>query len=195
MSKRLNTLGLLLFCGLLIGCSHRFQEMESTEADCSSSSFPAFADCLTEKLKQDLAPQAASLTTDKKNGGGETYENPMLVNYVNDIQTLKDHVANNTLSELEAFESYNSLRTQYQEKEVANNKSAGEVGTALVILGAAGAIAYGTSQSGDGGGGGYYTPQTNYQGCCSWHGGVAYCNTFTRRLICQDGQPSPKCEC
>ena len=33
------------------------------------------------------------------------------------------------------------------------------------------------------------------QGCCSWHGGQAYCDTTTGRWICNDGTYSPSCRC
>lgn len=33
------------------------------------------------------------------------------------------------------------------------------------------------------------------QGCCSWHGGVAYCDTSTGRYVCNDGTYSPTCRC
>lgn len=33
------------------------------------------------------------------------------------------------------------------------------------------------------------------RGCCSWHGGVASCDTHVGRLICRDGTYSPSCLC
>lgn len=33
------------------------------------------------------------------------------------------------------------------------------------------------------------------RGCCSWHGGVAYCDTSVGRLVCNDGTYSPSCGC
>ena len=32
-------------------------------------------------------------------------------------------------------------------------------------------------------------------GCCSWHGGVDYCDTKTGRQVCNDGTYSPSCTC
>ena len=32
-------------------------------------------------------------------------------------------------------------------------------------------------------------------GCCSWHGGVSYCDTNTGRYVCNDGTYSPSCGC
>lgn len=34
-----------------------------------------------------------------------------------------------------------------------------------------------------------------YRGCCSWHHGVAYCDTNTGRFVCRDGTYSPTCTC
>lgn len=33
----------------------------------------------------------------------------------------------------------------------------------------------------------------SFQGCCSWHGGVAGCYNYD--VICNDGEVSPSCEC
>lgn len=33
------------------------------------------------------------------------------------------------------------------------------------------------------------------QGCCSWHGGVAGCDTSVGRQVCNDGTYSPSCTC
>lgn len=33
------------------------------------------------------------------------------------------------------------------------------------------------------------------QGCCSWHGGQAYCDRSTGRWVCNDGTYSPSCRC
>jgi len=33
------------------------------------------------------------------------------------------------------------------------------------------------------------------KGCCSWHGGVASCDSSVGRLICNDGTYSPSCTC
>lgn len=33
------------------------------------------------------------------------------------------------------------------------------------------------------------------QGCCSWHGGVSYCDTSVGRYVCSDGTYSPSCDC
>lgn len=33
------------------------------------------------------------------------------------------------------------------------------------------------------------------RGCCSHHGGVAYCDTSTGKQICNDGTYSPSCRC
>ena len=33
------------------------------------------------------------------------------------------------------------------------------------------------------------------RGCCSWHGGVDYCDTSTGRQVCNDGTYSPSCTC
>lgn len=33
------------------------------------------------------------------------------------------------------------------------------------------------------------------RGCCSWHGGQAYCDEETGRWVCQDGTYSPSCKC
>lgn len=33
------------------------------------------------------------------------------------------------------------------------------------------------------------------RGCCSWHRGVASCDTRVGRLICRDGTYSPSCTC
>lgn len=32
-------------------------------------------------------------------------------------------------------------------------------------------------------------------GCCSWHGGVSYCDTSVGTYICNDGTYSPSCGC
>lgn len=32
-------------------------------------------------------------------------------------------------------------------------------------------------------------------GCCSWHGGVSYCDTSVGRYVCNDGTYSPSCAC
>ena len=32
-------------------------------------------------------------------------------------------------------------------------------------------------------------------GCCSWHGGVSYCDTTVGRYVCNDGTYSPSCGC
>lgn len=32
-------------------------------------------------------------------------------------------------------------------------------------------------------------------GCCSWHGGVSYCDTSVGRKVCNDGTYSPSCTC
>jgi len=32
-------------------------------------------------------------------------------------------------------------------------------------------------------------------GCCSWHGGVSYCDTSVGRYVCNDGTHSPSCGC
>lgn len=32
-------------------------------------------------------------------------------------------------------------------------------------------------------------------GCCSWHGGVDYCDTSVGRYVCNDGTYSPSCGC
>lgn len=32
-------------------------------------------------------------------------------------------------------------------------------------------------------------------GCCSWHGGVAGCDTSVGRQVCNDGTYSPSCTC
>jgi len=55
-------------------------------------------------------------------------------------------------------------------------------------------------------GGGYYPPSngtddTDNQGCCSWHNGIArdYTNEpichWSGMLLCNDSQPSPTCRC
>lgn len=33
------------------------------------------------------------------------------------------------------------------------------------------------------------------QGCCSWHGGIDYCDAYTGRYVCNDGEYSPTCQC
>jgi hypothetical protein len=33
------------------------------------------------------------------------------------------------------------------------------------------------------------------QGCCSWHGGVSYCDTSIGIYVCRDGTHSPSCGC
>lgn len=33
------------------------------------------------------------------------------------------------------------------------------------------------------------------KGCCSWHGGVSFCDANVGRLICRDGSYSPSCRC
>lgn len=33
------------------------------------------------------------------------------------------------------------------------------------------------------------------QGCCSWHGGIAYCDSWSGRYVCNDGTYSPSCTC
>lgn len=33
------------------------------------------------------------------------------------------------------------------------------------------------------------------KGCCSWHGGQAYCDTSVGRWVCNDGTYSPSCGC
>lgn len=33
------------------------------------------------------------------------------------------------------------------------------------------------------------------RGCCSWHGGVDYCDTSAGRYVCNDGTYSPSCGC
>ncbi len=33
------------------------------------------------------------------------------------------------------------------------------------------------------------------RGCCSWHGGQAYCDTSVGRWVCNDGTYSPSCTC
>jgi hypothetical protein len=33
------------------------------------------------------------------------------------------------------------------------------------------------------------------RGCCSWHGGVAYCDEKAGRYVCNDGTYSPSCGC
>lgn len=32
-------------------------------------------------------------------------------------------------------------------------------------------------------------------GCCSWHGGVSYCDTSVGRYVCRDNTYSPSCGC
>jgi hypothetical protein len=32
-------------------------------------------------------------------------------------------------------------------------------------------------------------------GCCSWHGGIWYCDPVSGRWVCQDGTLSPTCHC
>lgn len=34
-----------------------------------------------------------------------------------------------------------------------------------------------------------------HSGCCSWHGGVAYCDTSVGTYVCNDGSYSPSCGC
>lgn len=49
--------------------------------------------------------------------------------------------------------------------------------------------------------GNYYTayptipncPVGYYQGCCSYHQGIAGCHNY--RVVCNDGQYSPSCQC
>lgn len=36
--------------------------------------------------------------------------------------------------------------------------------------------------------------QNNEQGCCSYHGGVSYCQ-YDNHVICKDGTISPSCMC
>jgi len=36
---------------------------------------------------------------------------------------------------------------------------------------------------------------TAKSGCCSWHGGVSYCDTSVGRYVCNDGTYSPSCGC
>lgn len=33
------------------------------------------------------------------------------------------------------------------------------------------------------------------RGCCSWHGGVGYCDSSVGRQVCRDGTYSPSCVC
>ena len=33
------------------------------------------------------------------------------------------------------------------------------------------------------------------QGCCSYHKGIDYCDTFVGRYVCNDGEYSPTCRC
>ena len=33
------------------------------------------------------------------------------------------------------------------------------------------------------------------RGCCSWHGGVSYCDSSVGRYVCNDGTYSPSCGC
>jgi hypothetical protein len=33
------------------------------------------------------------------------------------------------------------------------------------------------------------------KGCCSFHGGLDYCDKKTNRYMCKDGQYSPNCRC
>ena len=32
-------------------------------------------------------------------------------------------------------------------------------------------------------------------GCCSWHGGVDYCDRSEGKIVCNDGSYSPSCRC
>lgn len=41
----------------------------------------------------------------------------------------------------------------------------------------------------------YADPANARSGCCSWHGGVAYCDTSVGRYVCNDGEYSPSCGC
>jgi hypothetical protein len=41
----------------------------------------------------------------------------------------------------------------------------------------------------------FLSPILATRGCCSWHGGVAYCDTSTGRYVCNDGTYSPSCTC
>lgn len=33
------------------------------------------------------------------------------------------------------------------------------------------------------------------RGCCSWHGGVSYCDVSVGKFVCNDGTYSPTCAC
>ncbi len=38
-------------------------------------------------------------------------------------------------------------------------------------------------------------PVEAQRGCCSWHGGVSYCDSSAGRYVCNDGTYSPSCGC
>lgn len=39
------------------------------------------------------------------------------------------------------------------------------------------------------------SPASARSGCCSWHGGVDYCDTSEGTYVCNDGTYSPSCGC
>jgi len=41
----------------------------------------------------------------------------------------------------------------------------------------------------------FTSPLNARSGCCSWHGGVSYCDTSVGRYVCNDGTYSPSCGC
>src|SRR5437588_4824679 len=40
-----------------------------------------------------------------------------------------------------------------------------------------------------------HSPVSATRGCCSYHGGVAYCDSSIGRYVCNDGGYSPSCTC
>lgn len=41
----------------------------------------------------------------------------------------------------------------------------------------------------------FHKPTLAQQGCCSWHGGISYCDTSVGTYVCNDGTYSPSCGC
>jgi hypothetical protein len=97
------------------------------------------------------------------------------------------------INDKQAYDKYRALQLQFKEKEDSHNKSVKTVAAVAVGAAAIGGLAYAASKGS--GGGGYSTPNDSYQGCCSWHNGVSYCDAIRHRLVCMDGQYSPSCGC
>jgi hypothetical protein len=178
---------------LLSSCSHRFANLPaSTEVSCGYQrvAYAVFSKCVEEELSADTLQASHN---ERAGSPAELSHDEMSDDFKSGLEGIVLLREQDLISDDQAYVKYRARQQQFAQREAAHNQTVKNVGAVLAVGAAVGGAAYAVSRGG--GGGGYSSPDSDYRGCCSWHGGISYCDTGAQKLMCTDGHYSPTCGC